>query len=206
MATRPASSPSLRLAASAPDSPRPKRPFRDNPLQVLLGIFALVLALAGMMLLLNRSSQLAPDFLSEFVLYALSVVDLTMLVGLVFVLARSVIKMVVERKRGLPFARFRAKLVLLLLGMTVIPAVLVLLVGSQLIFNSVDRWFNQPMDEMLGSAQRIASDYYHDRQRQVSDETARLARALGATDLATSDLRAVRDAVAGAVTDQRLTL
>jgi two-component system nitrogen regulation sensor histidine kinase NtrY len=173
---------------------------------VLLGIFALVLALAGMMLLLNRSSQLAPDFLSEFVLYSLSVVDLTMLVGLVFVLARSVVKMLVERKRGLPFARFRAKLVFLLLGMTLIPAVLVLLVGSQLIFNSVDRWFNQPMDEMLDSAQRIASDYYHDRQRQVSDETARLARSLAAADLATLDLGVVRDAVAGSVTDQRLTL
>jgi len=206
MAFRPASSPSLRLAAPAPDPPRPKRPFRDNPLQVLLGIFALVVALAGMMLLLNRSSQLAPDFLSEFVLYALSVVDLTMLVGLVFVLARSVIKMLVERKRGLPFARFRAKLVLLLLGMTVIPAVLVLLVGSQLIFNSVDRWFNQPMDEMLDSAQRIASDYYHDRQRQVSDETARLARELASADLASADLGVLRDAVAGSVTEQRLTL
>jgi two-component system nitrogen regulation sensor histidine kinase NtrY len=206
MAFRPATSPTLRPAAPAPDPPRPKRPFRDNPLQVLLGIFALVVALAGMMLLLNRSSQLAPDFLSEFVLYALSVVDLTMLVGLVFVLARSVIKMLVERKRGLPFARFRAKLVLLLLGMTVIPAVLVLLVGSQLIFNSVDRWFNQPMDEMLDSAQRIASDYYHDRQRQVFDETARLARGLASADLASTDLRVVRDAVTGSVTEQRLTL
>ena len=206
MASTPGPSTSLRPAVPAPAAPRPRRPFRDNPLQVLLGIFALVLALAGMMLLLNRSSQLAPDFLSEFVLYSLSVVDLTMLVGLVFVLARSVIKMLVERKRGLPFARFRAKLVLLLLGMTLIPAVLVLLVGSQLIFNSVDRWFNQPMDEMLDSAQRIASDYYHDRQRQVSDETARLARNLASADLATSDLRVVRDAVAGSVTDQRLTL
>ena len=206
MALRPASSPSLRPAAAAPDPPRPRRPFRDNPLQVLLGIFALVVALAGMTLLLNRSSQLAPDFLSEFVLYALSVVDLTMLVGLVFVLARSVVKMLVERKRGLPFARFRAKLVLLLLGMTVIPAVLVLLVGSQLIFNSVDRWFNQPMDEMLDSAQRMASDYYHDRQRQVSDETARLARDLASADLASSDLRVLRDAVARSVTEQRLTI
>ena len=206
MATRPRSPASPAPAAPVPASPRRRRPFRDNPLQVLLGIFALVVALAGMMLLLNRSSQLAPDFLSEFVLYSLSVVDLTMLVGLVFVLARSVIKMLVERKRGLPFARFRAKLVLLLLGMTLIPAVLVLLVGSQLIFNSVDRWFNQPMDEMLDSAQRIASDYYHDRQRQVSDETARLARSLAATDLATSELGVVRDAVAGSVTEQRLTL
>jgi len=206
MPRRSASPSLLRPPPAAPGALRPRRPFRDNPLQVLLGIFALVAALAGVMVLLNRSSELAPDFLSEFVLYSLSVVDLTMLVGLVFVLARSVIKMLVERKRALPFARFRAKLVLVLLGMTLIPAVLVLLVGSQLIFNSVNRWFNAPMDEMLESAQRIASDYYHERQRQVADETARLARSLAAADLASADLRVVRDAVAGSVTDQRLTL
>ena len=41
-----------------------------------------------------------------------------MLVALVFVLARNIVKLVVERRRGLPFARFRAKLVALLLGMT----------------------------------------------------------------------------------------
>jgi two-component system nitrogen regulation sensor histidine kinase NtrY len=206
MATRPGSPVPLRPPAPAPAPPRRRRPFRDSPLQVLIGIFALVAALAGVMVLLNRSSQLAPDFLSEFVLYSLSIVDLTMLVGLVFVLARSVIKMLVERKRALPFARFRAKLVIVLLAMTLIPAVLVLLVGSQLIFNSVDRWFNAPMDEILESAQRIASDYYHERQQQVSEETARLARSLTAADLSTSDLRALRDAVAGSVTDQRLTL
>ena len=68
--------------------------------------------------------------------------------------------------------------------MTLIPAVLVLLVGSELIRNSVDRWFNAPMDEILDSAQRIASDYYHERQRQVSDEAARIARALAHVDLA----------------------
>jgi two-component system, NtrC family, nitrogen regulation sensor histidine kinase NtrY len=214
MALRPDSPTSLRLSspAAAPAAPGPgpvrrdRRPFSDNPLQVLLGIFALIAALAGMMTLLYRSSRLAPDFLSEFVLYSLSVVDLTMLVGLVFVLARSIIKALVERKRALPFARYRAKLVLALLGMTIIPAVLVLLVGSQLIFNSVDRWFNAPMDEMLESSQRIASDYYHDRQRQVSDEAARLARALGPLDLSAADLRPVRDALAVPVNDRRLTL
>ena len=39
-----------------------------------------------------------------------------MLVALVFVLARNIVKLVVERRGGLPFARFRAKLVALLLG------------------------------------------------------------------------------------------
>ena len=45
------------------------------------------------------------------------------------------------------------------------PSILVLLVGSELIRNSADRWFNAPMDEILSSANRIAADYYAERQR-----------------------------------------
>ncbi len=102
-----------------------------------------------------------------------------MLVALVFVLARNVIKLIVERRRALPFARFRAKLVAVLLGMTLIPSILVLLVGSELIRNSTDRWFNAPMDEVLSSANRIAGDYYAERQRLALEQAGRTAHAAG---------------------------
>ena len=143
----------------------------------------------------NGTSRFSPDFLSEFVLYALSAADLTMLVALVFVLARNVVKLVVERRRALPFARFRAKLVLLLLGMTVFPALLVLIVGGELIQTNISRWFNAPMDEVLSSANRIASDYYHDRQVGVADQSARAAHDLAGVDLSAVDAKAVRDLV-----------
>ena len=78
----------------------PRRPLRDNPVLLLLWIALLVVALAAMLSLADRSSQLLlPDFLSEVVLYAVSVVDLTLMVALVFVLARNVLKLVVERRR-----------------------------------------------------------------------------------------------------------
>ena len=66
-------------------------------------------------------------------LYALSATNLMMLLALVFVLARNIIKLLVERRRAIPFVRFRAKLVFILLGMTLIPAVLVLIVGSNVV-------------------------------------------------------------------------
>ena len=109
----------------------PRRPLRDNPVLILLWIGLLVAALAAMLSLAARSSQLSLDFLSSVVLYAVSVADLTLMLALVFVLARNILKLVVERRRALPFARFRAKLVAALLGLTLIPAVLVLLVGSE---------------------------------------------------------------------------
>ena len=142
-----------------------------------------ILALGVLLVIAGRSTTLSPGFLSGFVLYALTATDVAMLAALSFVLARNIIKLVVEQKRSLPFTRFRAKLVAALLGMTLVPAVLVLIVGSELIRNSVDRWFNAPMDEVLSSANAIAGDYYQERQRLVSLQANRLARELASVDL-----------------------
>src|SRR5688500_10043029 len=201
--TRPHPRPAPSPSRSAPPSPR--RPFRDNTKLILTGIAVLVAALVSLLALASRSATLAPDFLTEFVLYALSATNLTILVGLVFVLARNIIKLFVEKRRSLPFAHFRAKLVAVLLGMTLIPAVLVLLVGSELIRNSVDRWFNAPMDEVLGSAMAIAGDYYQERQRLVASQAQQLAGALAAVDLVNQP-EFVHQTVAPAVAASRVRL
>ncbi len=201
-ATTPRPLPPQRSAAPAP---RPRRSFTDNTPLLLGGVVVLLAALVGLLTLARRSRELEPDFLTEFVLYALSATNLAMLVVLLFVLARNIVKLVVERRRALPFARFRAKLVAVLLGMTLIPAVLVLIVGSELIRNSVDRWFNAPMDEVLGHANEIAGDYYQERQRQVVAQARRLASTLSAADLS-ADPAAVRAAVAPAAMDERVGL
>src|SRR5690349_9080421 len=184
---------------------QPRRPFRDNPRLILAGIAVLVGVLVALLAIANGTSRFSPDVLSEFVLYALSAADLTMLAVLVFVLARNVIKLFVERRRALPFARFRAKLVTLLLGMTFVPAVLVLLVGSELMIQSVDRWFNAPMDEILTSANTIAGDYYTERQREVADHADRLSSTLAAADLSSSaDFEAIQALIEPTVTPQRM--
>ena len=165
----------------------PRRPLRDNPVLILLWIGLLVAALAAMLSLAARSSQLSLDFLSSVVLYAVSVADLTLMLALVFVLARNVLKLVVERRRALPFARFRAKLVAALLGLTLIPAVLVLLVGSEIIRNAAQRWFSPPIDTVISSAR--GSRATTTRSGRAPSPTRRqLARALSTVDLASGDL------------------
>src|SRR5215208_3862699 len=188
-----------------PAPPRGRKPFRDNTRLILVGILILLGLLASLLTLPARSTRLAPDFLTEFVLYALSATNLTILVALVFVLARNIVKLLVERRRGLPFARFRAKLVTVLLGMTIIPSVLVLIVGSEVIRNSVDRWFNAPMNDVLSSANAIAGDYYQEQQRLVSREAQRIARALAVLDLSASPVT-VRDMIADDVLQERVSL
>ena len=179
-----------------------RKPFLDNTKLLLAGILALIVALAAMLALATRSAAFAPDVLAEVVLYALSATNLTILLALLFVLARNIIKLVVEQRRAIPFARFRTRLVIALLGMTLIPALLVLIIGSELIRNNIDRFFNAPMANMVSSARFIASDYYRERQRVVSSVAQRLASRMG--DL--SNTEHVREVVGPDVNQGRIDL
>ena len=129
-----------------------------------------------------------------------------MLGALGFVLARNVIKLLVERRRALPFARFRAKLVAAMLGLALVPAVLVLIVGSELIRNSASRWFAPPIDDVLAAAREIASDYYQDTQVQTSRQSVRLARLLSTAGIERGDVATIRARVSPEVASGRSTL
>jgi two-component system nitrogen regulation sensor histidine kinase NtrY len=187
-----------------PPAPPERRPFRDNPRLVLAGIVLLLVSLAVIIRLADRTTRLNPDFLSEVVLYSLSIVDVTMLLALAFVLARNVIKLVVERRRGLPFSRFRLKLVAALLGLTIVPSVLVLMAGSELMRQTTARWFSQPVTDVLTSANAIAQTFYRDRQTAVAGQASRLAAAVPAPALLAGDLDALKASVSSAVTEGRV--
>jgi two-component system nitrogen regulation sensor histidine kinase NtrY len=194
--------PAAARPAAAPD----RRPFRDNPRLILAGILLLLVSLAAIVRLSDRTTRLNPDFLSEAVLYTLSIADVTMLVALGFVLARNVIKLVVERRRGLPFARFRLKLVAALLGLTIVPSLLVLLAGTELIRQTTARWFSQPVTDVLTSANRIASTFYRDREAAVAKQTEALVAAVPASLLSGGDVDALKQAVSPPVMDGRVRL
>ena len=162
---------------------------------ILLAIGLVVVALVGLIQLAERSSELAPDYLSEAVLYALSAACLFMLLALGFLLARNVIKLIVEHRRAVPFARFRAKLVAALVGMTLIPSVLVLIVGSEVIRSSAERWFSAPIDDVLTSAHAIARGVYQEQQQAVETRAGRLAARLSEIDLDAVDESTIRGLV-----------
>src|SRR5256885_2848162 len=153
-----------RRGPAAPGRAQERRPFRDNPRLILAGMILLLVSLVAMIMLADQSSQFNPDFLSEVVLYALTIADATMLLALAFMLARNLVKLVVERRRGLPFSRFRLKLVAALLGLTIVPAVLVLLAGGELLLPTAPPWFRQPGHDRLPAPQAVASTYSPDRE------------------------------------------
>src|SRR5215471_12316901 len=160
-----------------------RRPL-DNPRVLIVIALVLIGLLVGLFWLSSRTREL-PLQLSGLMLYAVLAVDLLLLVTLFFLLARNLYKLWDDRQ---PFARFRAKLVGALLAMTIVPAVLVLLSGSEIIRGSAARWFSEPVDQLLASAKDIASRYYQDHQQATADRAHRLARTLPARSVAEGDV------------------
>ncbi len=167
-----------RASPVAPVAAEPRRRLLDNPRVLTIIGMLLVGVLAGLFWLSSRTSEIALPLLADVLLYPLLAVDLALLAALVFVLARNLFKIWVEQRRAVPFAKFRGKLVAALLAMTIIPSVLVLISGSEIIRNSADRWFSPPVDEVLDAAQRIATSYYQERQQAMALRAGRLSRIL----------------------------
>jgi two-component system nitrogen regulation sensor histidine kinase NtrY len=135
-----------------------RRPaLRDNVRFALLAALGVLAVLVTVEVLLRRSRDFSPDFLASVLLYALTVVNFTLLLVLLFVLGRNLIRVVVERRRGVLGARFRLRLMLVFVVMTVAPAGLLLMVGSDLIQQTIDRWFNVDVERMLSSSQALGA-------------------------------------------------
>jgi len=128
----------------------------QNNLRLVLGVTGGLLVLFLLAeLLLRKSRDFQPDFLASALLYALTVLNLSLLLVLLFVLGRNLVRMLMEWRRGVFGARLRMQLLLVFLAMAIAPSMLILLVGSDLIRQTVDRWFNVDVERMLASSQRL---------------------------------------------------
>ena len=133
-------------------------------------------------LVLRKSQDFQTEFLASALLFSLTVLNFSLLIVLLFVLGRNLVRMLMEWRRGVFGARLRVQLLLVFLLMAVAPSVLLLLVGSDLIRQAVDRWFNVDVERILESSQVLETSLREsatDRSRVHAQALAREIRARG---------------------------
>ncbi|HUG54704.1 MAG TPA: ATP-binding protein [Vicinamibacteria bacterium] len=153
-----------------------RTPFRNNARLVLLTTGGALGVLVLVQVLLRKSRDFSPDFLASVLLYGLTVLNITLLLVLLLVLGRNLVRVVMERRRGVLGARFRMRLVIVFVLMAAAPALLLMVVGSDLIQQTVDRWFNVDVERMLSSLQVLGTgvhDVTLDRSRVHARALAR---------------------------------
>jgi two-component system nitrogen regulation sensor histidine kinase NtrY len=133
----------------------PRQPFQNNVKLVLAVTGGLLLVFAFANHLLRKSQDFEPSFGASFLLFGLTVLNLSLLLVLVFVLGRNLVRMLMEWRRGVFGARLRMQLLLVFLLMAVGPSLLLLLVGSDLIRQAVDRWFDVDAERLVVSSEAL---------------------------------------------------
>jgi two-component system nitrogen regulation sensor histidine kinase NtrY len=151
-----------------------RTPFRNNARLVFLSALAVFTLLLLVEVVLRRSRDFSPDFLASVLLYGLTVLNLTLLLVLLLMLGRNLVRVILERRRGVLGARFRLRLVLVFLLMAVGPSLLLIVVGSDLIQQTVDRWFNVDVERILSSSQSLGTAL----RESLADRSRVHARAL----------------------------
>jgi len=132
--------------------------------------------------LIQRAKELSPEALSsQVLLFVLWNINLLLILGILFVILRGIVKLVLERQRGIIGSRFRTKLVVTYVASSLVPVILLFLIASDFLRVSIDRWFNMPVRTILQNAEAIAQM----SQDQAAKIAAGAAREIAATPAVT---------------------
>lgn len=137
-----------------------------------LVVFFAVLALALWVPDSNVGTSLGGD-LTFFILLNLSVV---FLIVLVFLVGRNLVRLTIDRRRGLFGSQLRTRLVILFIGMSLTPSFILVMVARGFLNEAIDSWFDTRVKTALQGAVDVADSYY----LFAADDALQMARGLAA--------------------------
>src|SRR4030042_329237 len=115
-------------------------------------------------------------FLTRILLLLLLNVTILAFLVLVFFVSKSIITLILERRNRVLGYKFKTKLTIILVALTLLPALSLFILSSGLIANYIDRWFAPQIKKPLEDAIEIAKTVY-EIERQKTLDYARAFRA-----------------------------
>ncbi|MFN7954853.1 MAG: ATP-binding protein [bacterium] len=113
--------------------------------------------------------------------------NVVLILLMLFLLIRNVVKLVVERRKGVLGARLRSKLVVAFVALSLFPTVVLFVSAVQVVSRSLDEWFDAKVEESLESALEVAQVFYKDKVADASTFAERIAGQIAARRLATPE-------------------
>ncbi|MDH4024486.1 MAG: ATP-binding protein, partial [Desulfuromonadales bacterium] len=123
---------------------------------VIVGLVALSLRYQDQLFNLTTEIPLSGNIL----VLALINLNILLIIFCLFLVLRNIFKLVLERRRGIPGAKLRSKLVLAFVALSLIPTMLLFFVSAGFITNSIENWFNSQIEDSLKESLEVAQTYY----------------------------------------------
>ena len=163
---------------------------RRKDTRFIVGMLGLLLALLSGLYFLLLTSRDLPDTLvtNKVLLFVLWYIDAILILAVLFVLARSLFKLLLERRHKMLGSKFKSKLVATYIGLSLIPVLVLFLYATQLLQQSVDRWFASPVKEVLQQGTNVAQAMLLMIETETLRETKNIAidlEGIPLTDLST---------------------
>jgi two-component system nitrogen regulation sensor histidine kinase NtrY len=114
------------------------------------------------------------SFLTKITVLILLNLTIIALFTLMFFVAKSLVRLYLERRSRILGYRFKTKLVVILVVLTLIPATILFIVASGLLTNYIDRWFAPYLRRPLDSSVEIAKVFYELEKQRALDLAKRL--------------------------------
>ena len=108
---------------------------------------------------------------NRLLLFVLWYINAVLILTVLFVLARNLFKLAVERRHRVLGSKFKTKLVVTYIGLSLIPVLLLFLFAAGLLQGSIERWFNAPARPVLEQGSAVAQALY----RRVEEDSLRAA-------------------------------
>jgi len=131
----------------------------------ILIIFAVVL-----LLLIPQMENRLVEFTNQLPIsnsiITLAIINLNILLVLLFLflIFRNLFKLILERRRGVPGAKLRSKLVGAFIALSLVPTMLLFFVSAGFISSSIDSWFNNQVEKALDESLEVAQTYYRNSE------------------------------------------
>lgn len=142
----------------------------------------LILLTIGLILLFLRFESHLIDLTAKIPLsnniLVLAVININILLIILFLflLFRNLFKLVLERRRDIPGAKLRSKLVLAFVALSLIPTMLLFIVSAGFITNTIENWFNEEIEASLQESLEVAETYYKNQQANALFYAENLAK------------------------------
>jgi two-component system nitrogen regulation sensor histidine kinase NtrY len=132
-----------------------------------------------------QAPEVSPEYSlgSNISFFLLININIILLVLLVFLVARNLVKLLFERKRGILGSRLRVRLVLAFVALSLVPTLLLFMIAGGFVTRSFERWFDLQVETALQGSLEIGQTYYQNSANNAIFYARQLSRRITEEEL-----------------------
>ncbi len=146
------------------DNPETKADLSERRRRRREGLLIFLLAAAFLVLAVLQTRL--PEFTNSssltgnIIFFLLINLNIVLLVLFIFLVARNLVKLVVEQRQRILGARLRARLVIAFVTLTLFPTLLLFVVAEGFLSEAINSWFGARVENAMNGAREVAHRYY----------------------------------------------